>query len=213
MTCRIDHLVVTAPDLDQGVAWIEQALSVRMSGGGQHPRMATHNRLLRLGEACYLEVIAPDPAASPPGRPRWFGLDAAGADTPVALRTWVARSTGIAASLASATEEVGALERMNRGALEWLISITPDGSLPLGGVAPALIEWPAGVHPAQSLPDTGCRLVALELHHPQPSRVGALLASIGVAEAGVAVSVHPAPAPGLVAHLSTPSGMKTLAAV
>ncbi|WP_393939598.1 VOC family protein [Piscinibacter sakaiensis] len=44
-------------------------------GGGAHPHMGTHNRLLRLGDHCYLEVIAIDPAAPPPARARWFGLD------------------------------------------------------------------------------------------------------------------------------------------
>jgi hypothetical protein len=37
--------------------------------------MGTHNRLLKLGEGFYLELIAIDPQAPPPGRPRWFGLD------------------------------------------------------------------------------------------------------------------------------------------
>lgn len=210
MTCRIDHLVVTARDLATGVAWLEQELGVTASGGGRHPRMATHNKLLRIGENFYLEVIAPDPAAPAPGRARWFGLDRLGDDAPPALRTWVARAEGIASSLASSTEDLGQVEPMSRGDLNWLISITPDGSLPLGGVAPALIEWPQGVHPARSLPDCGCRLLSLELHHPQPSRVSALLDSIDVVEPGVELSVRMSGAPGLVARLATPGGVKTL---
>lgn len=210
MSCRIDHLVVAARDLDAGVAWIEQTLGVRTSGGGQHPRMATHNRLLRLGEDCYLEVIAPDPAASLPARKRWFGLDDLGDDAPAALRTWVARSDGIRASLAASTEDVGAVVPMSRGDLNWLIAFPPDGSLPLGGVAPALIEWPAGVHPARSLPASGCRLLSLELHHPQVARVAALIAALDVVEPGVGLTVHASQVPGLVARLATPGGVKTL---
>lgn len=213
MSCRIDHLVVTARDLATGVAWIEQELGVKAPGGGRHPRMATHNKLLRLGENFYLEVIAPDPAASAPGRARWFGLDTLGKDSPPVLRTWVARSAGIAASLASSTEDLGQAEPMSRGDLNWLISLTPDGSLPLGGVAPALIEWPQGAHPARSLPDSGCRLLALELHHPQPSRVSALLASIGLVEPGVELAVQGSEVPGLVARVATPGGVKTLGLV
>jgi hypothetical protein len=41
--------------------------------------MGTHNRLLAIGSPAfpraYLEIIAIDPGATPPQRPRWFGLD------------------------------------------------------------------------------------------------------------------------------------------
>jgi hypothetical protein len=53
---RFDHLAVSALDLAEGVAWVEEALGTKLAGGGQHPHMATHNRLLGLGDL-YLEVI------------------------------------------------------------------------------------------------------------------------------------------------------------
>ena len=31
---RVDHLVVAAPDLEQGVAWVEERLGVRLLPGG-----------------------------------------------------------------------------------------------------------------------------------------------------------------------------------
>ncbi|WP_439000279.1 VOC family protein [Pseudomonas benzopyrenica] len=63
----LDHLVVVAPTLAAGALYIAQRLGLEMQPGGQHPRMGTHNLLLRLGDA-YLEVIAPDPDAVPPAR-------------------------------------------------------------------------------------------------------------------------------------------------
>ena len=54
--CEIDHLVVTAPTLESGADFVEQALGVAPGPGGQHPRMGTHNLLLRLGESTFLEV-------------------------------------------------------------------------------------------------------------------------------------------------------------
>ena len=79
MNCDIDHLVIGAASLEQGVAWCEATLGIPPGPGGVHPFMGTHNRLLRIdgpGFAnSYLEIIAIDPAAPPPGRPRWFGLD------------------------------------------------------------------------------------------------------------------------------------------
>lgn len=64
----LDHLVVVAPTLAAGAQYVEERLGVVMQPGGKHPRMGTHNLLLRLGD-CYLEVIAPNPDAPAPTRP------------------------------------------------------------------------------------------------------------------------------------------------
>jgi hypothetical protein len=61
--CRIDHIAVTAPTLEAGAELVRLALGVEPQAGGAHARMGTHNLLLRLGDAVYLEVIAPDPRA------------------------------------------------------------------------------------------------------------------------------------------------------
>ena len=37
--------------------------------------MGTHNALIKLGPALYLEIIAIDPDGTAPPRPRWFELD------------------------------------------------------------------------------------------------------------------------------------------
>jgi len=65
MMLTFDHLAVTAETLDAGVAAVEAALGVALAGGGKHPHMATHNRLLGLGDL-YLEVIAAEPDATRP---------------------------------------------------------------------------------------------------------------------------------------------------
>jgi hypothetical protein len=112
------------------------------------------------------------------------------------------RSTVVASS-----EPLGEVEPMSRGALEWLITIPASGTLPLGGVAPTLIEWRTQGHPAAGLRDTGCSLVRLEAFHPEPPRVSALLKSISF-EGPVTVS-HGG-RPYLVAHLQTPDGPRKL---
>ena len=79
MNCDIDHLVIGTASLEQGLSWCEATLGIPPGPGGVHPFMGTHNRLLRIdgpGFAnTYLEIIAINPAAPPPGRVRWFGLD------------------------------------------------------------------------------------------------------------------------------------------
>jgi Glyoxalase-like domain len=105
--CRIDHITVTAPTLEAGAEFVRQALGILPQAGGEHPRMGTHNLLLRLGDALFLEVISPNPKAAAPARPRWFGLDAMARDTAPSLATWVARTPDIRASIAACPEALG----------------------------------------------------------------------------------------------------------
>lgn len=210
--CQIDHLTVTAPSLALGAEYVSRALGVALHPGGEHPRMGTHNLLLRLGDALFLEVIAVNPEATAPARPRWFGLDELAPSSAPQLATWVARTDDIRATVAAIGEDLGLVETMTRGALQWLITIPSDGRLPLQGAAPALIEWQVPVHPAASLRDVGCSLRRFEVFHPEPARVGALLAQLGL-EGAVQVSPLTAgAAPHLLAHIDTPGGLRVLGA-
>lgn len=208
----IDHITVTTFSLEVGAALIAESIGVHPQPGGEHPRMGTQNLLLRLGEAMFLEVIAPNPSAPAPSRPRWFALDRLTPQSPPSLSTWVVRCSDIQAYAAAASEPLGAIEPMIRGTLTWHITIPADGSVPLDGVAPALIEWHTEAHPAASLPDQGLSLAELEIHHPDPGRVTRLLESLALA---APVSVHSAPAgtaAHLVARIDTPRGLRTLSA-
>jgi len=110
----LDHLAVTAPTLEEGGEHVRACLGIEVPPGGEHAQMGTHNRLMRLGEDEFLEIIAVDPPA--PGRPRWFGLDRYRFEPP-RLRTWVARTPDLEASLASARPSVGVATEITRGSL------------------------------------------------------------------------------------------------
>lgn len=210
MKTYLDHIAVAAPDLASGARFVEHALGVRLQPGGVHSRMGTHNLLLRLGDDVYLEVIAPDPAAPQPGRPRWFELDRLAPASPPRVATWVARTDDIAAARQACGMEVGEAEPMTRGALSWRITIPADGSLPGGGAAPTLIQWDGAAHPAAALDDVGCTLEGLDLFHPEPARIRGVLDAMGFTGK---VDVHALPA-GAASHLSvrvrTPYGLRTL---
>ena len=158
-----DHLVVAAKTLDEGAAWVESKLGATPVPGGKHPVMGTHNRLLFIGPGRFLEVIAVDPDARDPGRPRWFDLDdpamrARPARAP-ALIHWVERTDDMDAALRGYSQPVEVLP-LERGRYRWRIGVPVDGSRPGGGTLPTLIQWEGGLHPADALPDSGIRLDA-----------------------------------------------------
>ena len=163
MKRELDHLVVAARTVEEGSAWVEAVLGAPTVPGGRHPLMGTHNRLLSLGNRRYLEVIAIDPQAPPPARPRWFGLDEPAVrerlERGPALLHWVERPDDLEAALRDYPERVDVLDA-TRGDLSWRITVPPDGRLPCDGACPTLIQW-RGPHPTDRLPPSGCELARL----------------------------------------------------
>ena len=207
----LDHLVVAAATLDEGAAWLASRLGVAPSPGGRHAAMGTHNRLLRLGPKIYLEVIAVDPAAPAPGRPRWFGLDDAALQARIAERPrlihWVARCENIAKASAACLEPPGDILHLSRDSLRWRITVPADGMPPLDGLLPTLIEWETERHPATALPEAGCELMKLEGIHPEARRVRNALAALGLDKALAVFPCATDEPGGLVAYLKTPAGL------
>ena len=84
---RLDHIAVAAATLDRARPGSRRRWACPCGRAARHARMGTWNRLLSLGPDEYLEVVAIDPAAPPPGRPRWFALDAFAG--PPRMTNWV----------------------------------------------------------------------------------------------------------------------------
>ena len=169
---QLDHVIVAARNLNEGSAWIEERLGVKPVPGGKHDLMGTHNRLLKLGERVYLEVIAIDPDAPKPSRPRWMSLDEPGmverlAQGP-ALVHWVMRTDAIETELERYADREVEVLSLSRGEYRWRIGVRPDGRLPCGGRCPTLIQWEGDAHPAARLPDAGCRIVELDTSESAP---------------------------------------------
>lgn len=216
MNVRLDHLVVAAASLDEGVAWCERVLGAAPTPGGKHALMSTHNRLLRLdgSDDAYLEIIAIDPQAPPPGRARWFGLD--GPALQAALRAtgprlvhWVARTNHLDMhrfGLVAAGFDPGVTRAAERetphGTLRWRITVPDDGRLRCAGALPTLIEW-QGAHPAPALPPSGVALQSLTVRGLPPKAADVLQP--------FQASLDDGPGPALTARLATPRGIITLA--
>ena len=209
-TSELDHIVVTAPNLKVGVEWVRDVLGAIAELGGEHSSMGTHNCLLKLGDAVYLEVIAPNPNANKPEQPRWFELDHLQRNSPPRLAAWVARTPDIHSAHAACGDLLGSIEPMSRGDLNWSIAFPEDGRLPLAGIAPMLIEWPLNIHPVTRMRDTGCSLLLLEGFHPDPPKISAVLESIGFEGEMRVRELGDGARPYLVAHIRTRDGVKRL---
>ena len=215
----LDHLVVMASTLAQGVAWCEATLGVTPGPGGEHPLMGTHNRLLRLatpdGHPAYLEIIAINPVATPSmntGARRWFDMDDPALRAHIAqhgprLTHWVARVPTIhaaVAQLATLGVDRGAVLEASRmtaqGLLQWQITVRPDGQRLFDGCLPTLIQW-GSVHPTDAMPDCGVALQGLRVQHPQADTLRQGLRAVGLPT--IPVTNGPAL---LSATLQTPKG-------
>ena len=222
-SAQIDHLVVAARTLEEGVAWCEATLGVVPGPGGEHALFGTHNRLLRLhctqAPRAYLEIIAVNPQATPT-RPaplkRWFDLDDPALRARLAqqgpqLVHWVASVPDIdaaSARLRALGIERGPVIAASRptpsGLLRWRISVRDDGQRLFDGALPTLIQW-GDTHPAETMPASGLALRGLTLRHPEAPRLRQALDAIGLD--AMAVAEDPA---ALTAWFDTPLGPRTL---
>ena len=201
MTLTFDHIAISARTLDEGIEAVAAALGCKLGPIGHHPHMATHNRLLALGDI-YLEVIATDPAAPKPAYPRWFDLD--NFSGPPALTNWVARSDDLTADLAQSPENTGVPVALSRGIYHWQMAVPADGKLPFDGAYPALIQWQPPHHPTQNLPESHIRLTRLQMTHPLAT---ALIAAMPQLQ-DPRILITQGPAKALQATFSTPHGRR-----
>lgn len=219
MNARIDHLVVAADSLAQGSAWCDATFGVQPAGGGKHAFMGTHNLVMAISTErfpdCYLEIIAIDPDAPAPGRPRWFGLDQPALREALRERPRlvhaVARTRMIETlrrSLANFALDPGVPLAAQRdtphGLLKWRITVRDDGRIECAGALPTLIEW-QGPHPSEHLPPTPLALEELIFRGVPPQALAVLkLPDV------LAIPLDPAQDAPLSATLNSPRGRVVL---
>jgi catechol 2,3-dioxygenase-like lactoylglutathione lyase family enzyme len=222
-SAALDHLVIAARTLDEGVAWCEATLGVVPGPGGEHALFGTHNRLLRLHSAtapnAYLEIIAINPAAVPTrthGLKRWFDLDDPALQQRLAqhgpqLIHWVASVPEIQRACAALRADgldpgpvLAASRPTPQGLLQWQITVRDDGRRLMGGALPTLIQW-GDTHPAARMGTAALQLRSLQLSHPSPARLQEALQALAVR----GVDVVPG-TPSLRATLEAPRGTVVL---
>ena len=207
----LDHLVVAAITLADGIDYVASITGATPQPGGKHVAMGTHNALLRIGKRTYLEIIAVDPQGARPARPRWFDLDNPALQSELTERPrlihWVARTGDIDRAAADCPLVLGIVHPMARGDFRWRITIPDDGRLPAGGIVPTLIQWDVPQHPADTLPASGVALAQLGATCGDPAPIRAALAQLGL-DGTIAVTYDRETR--LAAMLHTPRGLATL---
>ncbi len=230
MHTHLDHLVIVASTLEQGVQWCEDTLGITPGPGGEHTLYGTHNRLFKIATPAnpmaYLEIIAINPAAVRPKKAsptRWFDMDDPSLQKAVAkaphLVHFVVSTPDIKAARMAIRMQgidrgpaIHASRRTNKGTLNWQISVRADGQRLFDGVMPTLIQWgkpdatdPLKLHPRNTLPRSGVTLQSLEVSHPSADKVQAAYDAINLK--GVGVNEGSA---NLKATLNTPKGVVVL---
>lgn len=207
----LDHLLLGAPTLEKGIAWLEERTGVRAARGGSHPGLGTWNALGSLGPAQYIEIIAPDP--SQPGVETFYVPGLRDFEEP-RIATWAARVDDLRSRFGERLPQGFTCEPPRAGS-----RVRPDGSrlawslaFPrhvhhgvFSGALPFFIEWEdPTLHPGRSTP-AGLRLRAMSITHPAASILAAGLQAFGIdgtVSEGVAARV--------LVELDTPKGVVVL---
>ena len=230
MKTQIDHLVVAAKTLEQGVQWCESTLGITPGAGVEHALHGTHSRLFKIATPAhplaYLEIIAINPAAKRPvsaTATRWFDMDDAALRAAIAIEPrlvhFVANTDDIQAARIALKKQdidrglaVQEKRHTRRGVQQWQITVREDGQRLFDGALPSLIQWgkadaaePLRLHPRNSLPRSGVTLQSLAITHPSAAKLQAAFEAIALTD--IALESGPA---NLRATLHTPKGLVTL---
>ncbi len=182
---KLDHITVIAPTLSEGVSHVRNCLDLEVPFGTRHEYMGTHNHRLQLGNGVYLEIVALDPDGAEPGRPRWFGLDnqeqvRSDWNEGRRLRGWVASTDAIESVVSIRRAMFGEEVPLPPNKPAFAFAIPEDGSLPLDGAAPSLIDHRGDPTSMAEIPDLGARLHSLTLEHPAPAAIETLYRELSI---------------------------------
>jgi hypothetical protein len=216
----LDHLVVAAHTLDEGIQHVAEALGVVPGAPVRHAAMGTHAARIGLWGRQYIEIIAIDPHAPPPGGPRWYGLDSPALRWRLAagpfLAHWavrLARPARLPLWRAQYPQRLAPVTRVaDDSGCAATVGVPADGGFPAwqgagDGIVPTVLQWCTPRHPCDAL-DARIALQRLRAFHPRAARLAAHLAWLG---AGDAIALEDSLAePTLVAEFETPDGVRTL---
>ena len=143
---KLDHIVFAASTLEEGTAFIEKKLQVKLSNIGYHKDMGTHNRVVKISESVYLEVISIDPNSVIIKSKRWFNLDCP------KLQSQLKKSPQVIGYVIESDDKkilkyYEPFFKVSRGEYKWQFSMPRTKTNNLvdqsckNGIMPSLIKW------------------------------------------------------------------------
>ncbi len=200
MLC-LDHLILGARDLDEGIRRFEEKTGVRPQPGGEHPGRGTRNALVSLAPGLYVEILAPQ--ASAPDEGRAGALRKLTDLTPYGFALFAGDLDGVRRRLAEAGFGVSEIQKGSRARpggvlLEWK---TFEIERPAIAAMPFFIRWGDGTtHPSADAPG-GCRLERLRILTPDAALLRRVFSTLSVD-----VAVDPAERGAMEVTLACPKG-------
>ncbi len=203
---KLDHIVWLARDLDAACGEFQDKTGVAPMYGGRHAS-GTHNALVALDTACYLEIAAPQPGVTS-GHP-W--VEAALKRPEPHLYAYCMRpettlealaSRARAASIPVLGPHPGSRTMPDGREIHWRLLIPMVAGS--AGTVPFFIDWTDSRHPALDAPK-GVSLAGFSVSHPEGSRIEPLLAVVAPG-----VRFETTTGPSLVAKLKSPGGKVVL---
>lgn len=194
----LDHIILGCSDLNQGIDVVEKHTGIRAAVGGSHPNRGTRNALISLGTRHYLEIMAPDPAATNVQPWAMTRLDELKKMLAPQLVTWAVHTQDIEEAakklrgdgIVMSDPTPGSRVRPDGRVLNWKTLNPKDDH---NGLLPFLIEWaPDSVHPSSDAP-AGCRLEQFTAADPDPGALRKTLDAMGIemeVETGKSSQLH-----------------------
>ncbi len=143
---KLDHIVFGARTLEEGTELVESILQAKLSDIGYHKDMGTHNRVIRISEEVYLEVVSIDPKSRNLKNRRWFNLDSSN------LQTQLKKSPQIIGYVIE-NNDISTLKyydpffEASRANYKWQFAMPTyknniiDSEIIMAGIIPSLISW------------------------------------------------------------------------
>ena len=164
---NLDHIVFGSFTLEEGTEFIENKLQAKLSDIGYHKDMGTHNRVIRISEKVYLEVIAIDPKTSNLNNRKWFNLDNS------KLQSKLKQSPQIIGYVIenkdiNITKHYDPFFESSRDIYKWQFSMPTfnnnilDREIIEAGVIPSLISWKSD-KPVYQMKKNQFELISLEI--------------------------------------------------
>ena len=164
---KLDHIVFAASTLEEGSSFIEKKLQVKLGNIGYHKDMGTHNRVVKISESVYLEVISTDPNFVTTKYQRWFNLDCP------KLQSQLKKSPQVIGYVIESDDKkilkyYEPFFKASRGEYKWQFSMPSTKSNNLvdqsyqNGIMPRLINWESG-KPINKMKDNNLDLLNLEI--------------------------------------------------